>query len=556
METVDDTLARIIQAIDKYGKSTDVSGIVRLLDRYSKTPSANGQAFLLRSMLLKIEAMQRRFPIVCPVQVPVQESMTDGVAAGRVVPGGAEFKLSKTDLNRNILVVASVGHGKTSLVYNILSKLGNEDLTYMLFDLKRDYRALAYSDNTFYFNERNLRINPLEPPPGVSKREWAVHFADAFSHSFALLIGSRDFLLEKVLELYENCAGPETPSIMDLLLLLETTKARNEYLKVVRGRIKALVSSTDAFSGRTGISLQELDKSNIIFGIDNFGFAEQGFIVSITLSYLFYMNLSQAEKRGKVYKIICIDDAHTILDVRKEKDYALGIPLLHQVISKMRELGVGFIFSDQQASSLLSSVIQNSNIKFIGRINLAEDVLRIFGNRVTQEIELAIQNLKVGEFLVLSPSVSPYYVIKADEISIEKDVDAGLISFRSEKLKKAFLRKAKTPAPGSVVALKKKIIYTLSEKGFDFEDDGFGLLVKLVAERKNIYIIFMATIEDLSRLLDTKFDSLIDVVEEGTDKEEVIKRLGSTGTLRPFFNLDALRVCYPNDFSLDMSVTS
>ncbi len=550
METADDLLAGVIQAIDKYGKSTDVSGIVRLLERYSKTPSDNGRAFLLRSMLLKVEAMQRRSPMACPVQAPVPESMADGVIAGRVVPGGAEFKLSKTDLNRNILVAASVGHGKTSLVYNILSRLGDEGLTYMLFDLKRDYRALAYGDDTFYFDEKNLRINPLEPPPGVSKTEWAVHFADAFSHSFALLIGSRDFLLEKVLELYESWTGPETPSLMDLLLLLETTTARNEYLKVVRGRIKALVSSTKAFSSRTGISLQGLDKSNAIFGIDTFGFAEQGFIVSIMLSYLFYMNLSQAEKRGKVYKIICIDDAHTILDVRKEKDYALGIPLLHQVISKMRELGVGFIFSDQQASSLLSSVIQNSNTKFIGRINLAEDIPRIFGDRAAPEIGSAIQNLKVGEFLALSPSVSPYCVIKADAVSIDKDIDAGLISLRSRRLEKTSLRRAKTPAPDGVVALKKKMTSVLSGKGLDFDDDGFGLLVRRAGECKKIYMIFMATIEDLFRLLDTKFDLLIDVVEEGTDKEEMIKRLGSAGTLKPFFNLDTLKVCYPSDFSL------
>ena len=46
----------------------------------------------------------------------------------------------------------------------------------------------------------------------------------------------------------------------------------------------------------------------------------------------------------------------------------------------------------------------------------------------------------------------------------------------------------------------------------------------------------MAAIGDLSRLLDTKFDLLIDVVKEGTDKEEIIKRLGSVGSLKPFFN--------------------
>ena len=96
----------------------------------------------------------------------------------------------------------------------------------------------------------------------------------------------------------------------------------------------------------------------------------------------------------------------------------------------------------------------------------------------------------------------------------------------------------------------------ISGKGLDFDDDGFGLLVrragehKKICECKKIYMIFMATIEDLFRLLDTKFDLLIDVVEEGTDKEEMIKRLGSAGTLKPFFNLDTLKVCYPSDFSL------
>ena len=438
METqANNLILDIAEKIEKYGRFTDVSNIAHMFERFLRTYDEEVKTFLLGRVLSKLNQIEKSFPTITFAQdPPVINDINTGIKVGRISVADVEipFMLSKEDLNKNIMIAAAVGHGKTSLVYNILSKLEQENVTYILFDLKRDYKALGLDENTIYLNTESLRINPLVPPKGVKLKEWAVHFADAFAQSFSLLIGSRDFLLDSLMNFYNNLNEKEIPSIPEFIAFLDRFKVNNEYIKVVRGRLKALVSSTDVFNCKNGMLLSDLDKNNLIFGVDNLGVPEQGFLLAFILSYLFYTNINDTNKRNKLHKLIVIDDAHALLDVNKEKDYAMGIPLVHQMIAKMRELGVGFIFSDQQVSSLVSSAIQNSNIKFIGRINLIDDFNKLFSFPINKEIPEKISSLSVGEFLVISPKIKPYAIVKVDKVKIQKDVDDSILNIKHRNI--------------------------------------------------------------------------------------------------------------------------
>lgn len=446
--------------IDQYKKFTDVSDLTALFERCLKTQDLNMEVFLLKRIQAKLNNISRQFPLAdFSDEIPEFREFSEGIKIGSVVIEGTpvvDFSLSKSDLNKNILIAASVGHGKTSLIYNILSKLKAKEITYILFDLKRDYASLAFDENTVYFDSMSLKLNPLIPPKGVSWKEWAVHFADAFSHSFSLLIGSRDFLLASLLKFYKSLEEKITPTLPDFLRYLDGSQIRNEYFRVVRGRIEALLSSTEIFDCSEGVSLYDLDSSNLILGIDRLGIHEQGFLFSLVLSYLFYLNINDQAKRNKFYKIVAVDDAHVILDSNKDKDYALGIPLLHQIIAKMRELGVGFLFSDQQLSSLISSAIQNSNIKFIGRINLAEDINRVFGFS-DKSVLAKINNLMPGEFLVLSPKVSPYCVVKVDVVKVDKNADETLLELTKRRHAERFKSNTKNQYAREIFAILSEI---------------------------------------------------------------------------------------------------
>ncbi len=626
----DNLVLDIMAKIDKYGKFTDVSGVIYLFDRFLRTHDMDAQAFLLGRVVSKLRRIEKKFPTMrfAPDPPSIKE-LSSGIKIGSLQISDVQipFMLSKEDLNKNILIAASVGHGKTSLVYNILSKLWQENITYILFDLKRDYRSLGLDGKTVYFNDLNLRINPLIPPKTVQFKQWAVHFADAFSHSFALLVGSRDFLLDSLIKFYELLDPNETPSIPDFITFLDKSPMNNEYIKVVKGRLKALMASTSIFNHKEGILLSDLEDKNIIFGIDAIGVPEQGFLLLFVLSFLFYENMNDPDKRNGLYRVVVIDDAHALLDANKERDYAMGISLLHQMISKMRELGVGFIFSDQQISSLIPGVIQNTNTKFIGRINLVEDFGKIFSFPLDPAVPEKISSLNTGEFLLLSNKIKPYGIVKIDRVRIPKDVDDVVLGIKPAKpterkepalsskersvlqevssfptsnlsrhskslsdamdenefssLKKSLIEKGLLDAvqiqltegkfskflyiPESSAdkikglqletwsksnitkkILREVVMQTLRRDSVSFTEDEIGLLIKGL--RKG-YIVFMDDGSALSKLIETSFDRIIDVLDGSIPKEDILKNIESLS--KPEHqNLNVIKFCEAYNFNL------
>ena len=435
METEEELLTKLNEKLAILRGLTDTSFLEKLVTRLGKTKDKEVQGFLLSKIRLEYQRLEANFPAIDP-SFPVIKSKEGILNVGEILYNGqviSRFSLSLEDINRNMLIIGSTGHGKTSFIYKILSEADKQGLKYLVFDLKKDYAALALSENTIYIDFNDLRVNPLEPPEGMTDKEWAVHFADIFSDSFSLLIGSRDYLLEHTVGLFSTWNKDYPPSLQDLLSYIIIKGKRNDYFKVLEGRLKSLVSSSSLFDCNYGISFHNLKDKNIILGIENFGISEQHFLVSFTLSLFYYANLGRNENKN-FKRLIVIDDAHSILDVNQEKDYAKGIPVLHSIIAKIRELGFGFIFSDQQVSSIISSAIQNTNTKFIGRVNLLSDIYKLFppDYKITEEIA----KLNKGEFILLNEAVIPSCVFRADNYNPDKNVNPSLL-----ELKRSFDKK-------------------------------------------------------------------------------------------------------------------
>jgi len=409
------SIGQILEVLKQYDGVIDQSEFMPLIERYLRTKDTEMRSFLLSRLIEKLERATSKALLNIVSDVTEDYKPRGEFVVGEMInkQGKIEpFTLSRDDLNRNVLIVASVGHGKTSLIKRILKSLFLTNIKYIVFDIKKDYVSLGLDDDSFYLDGSSFRINVLAPPSGINETEWAMHVADVFSHSFSLLVGSRDFLLESIISLYRSWKKDYPPSLSDLARHIESG-GRNEYARVVLGRIKAVLASTSIFDCNVGLDLSKMDRYNLVFGVDRLGIAEQSFLASFIMLYLYHLNMNDASKRGVLHRVIVIDDAHTILDINKERDQAMGVPLLHTLISKMRELGVGFIFADQQISSLLSSAIQNSNTKFIGGMNLMKDLSVVFDYASVNDAFKLISKLKVGEFLVLSQDYSPYSVMRA-----------------------------------------------------------------------------------------------------------------------------------------------
>ncbi len=637
METKRDQIINsILEALQKFERVTDVSSTYALLDRYLKTTNFGMQVFLLTQLLKRINKLKLEFPIAELFTRGDIPSFDDDPSAefpiGDLILSSSiakRYSISREDLNRSILISGSTGHGKTSLIFNILNKIRGAGINYLIFDMKRDYTSLLVYENTIYLDESTLKINPLEPPPNVSQVEWARHFADIFSNSFSLMIGSRDFLLDAILSFYREKTNEKPNSLGEFLNFLERSQVRSDYNRVTSGRIRSLLSSSEVFDCTVGVPISAWDNSNVIVSMDRLGLPEQNFIISFLLSYIFYMNINNPSRRGNLSKVVVIDDAHTVLDINKEKDYAMGVPILHSIISKIRELGVGFIFSDQQISSLMSSVIQNTNIKFIGRSNLTNDIERVIVDRTDQNLIQSIPKLNKGEFILMSGNVSPYALFKADRVRINKHLDSYITELKrlynsdalkytksakeiddesllleeiirnpfydveshfkklSDKIDKERFkfsyskllstgrisevsidvngdRKSKFPyinkeTNPSTINLSNPSYKSRFEKGLlehlvkqeldligiQYEADGFGILLHGL---RRAYIMFNANSRDLARILETRFNSVLDIVCDSEDKSLIISNLFKDSSIKSIANFSTLKVYHFVEF--------
>ncbi|EFD92876.1 MAG: hypothetical protein BJBARM5_0382 [Candidatus Parvarchaeum acidophilus ARMAN-5] len=628
MEAEQEVLGKILQGLDKLRTRVDTSFIEGLIARLSKTADKEMQRFLILKIIQEYERLEQLFPNL-DASYPLIK-VKEGIEVGNLLYKGqpiSRFSLSVEDLNRNVLVIGSTGHGKTSLIMNILLQAEKQGVNYLCFDMKKDYQFLGLSKNTVYISSSNIKINPLEPPKDVSMQEWAVHFADVFSDSFALLVGSRDYLLENTMGLFSEWDKQYPPSLSDLLKYIEVYGRRNDYFKVVRGRISGLLMATEIFDCNNGISFEKLNDKNIVLSMEKFGQPEGHFLVSLVLSRFYYHSLAKG-RSSSFKRVFVIDDAHMILDANQEKDYAKGIPILQYILSKIREFGYGFIFSDQQISSIISSAIQNTNTKFIGKVNLLPDLYKI----LPAEYKLApeIGNSENGEFIVINDSVYPFSVFKADLVKTEKYVRSDLIGLKekidsdffvyfknSDKdLKEKELLEEISKNPGSNLrghqlalekiinkedfnTLKNKLISEgiiselsilmedekthkflfiksapneglsnnnlmyFDEKSFfsylmrelvarhlksrkiSFQEEVSGFLIKGLIKT---YIFIEQDVIALSKLLETRFDRVIFIVNDNMNKDDIIADMLKEGDAASLLNFKTLNLMYFYEF--------
>ena len=151
---------------------------------------------------------------------------SDRIQLGTTITGST-YTLEQDDLTRHLLAVGQSGAGKTTLFYNLMDQL---TVPFWAFDLKQDYRHLLQDGpDLLVLPWSELRFNPLRPPDGVPPRRWAQVFSEMFGHATALLSGSKNYLMKRVITLYRlyglfEDVSPPYPSLHELQQLLKAEK--------------------------------------------------------------------------------------------------------------------------------------------------------------------------------------------------------------------------------------------------------------------------------------------------------------------------------------------
>ena len=328
----------------------------------------------------------------------------------------AEFGLREPELIKHFLISGMTGAGKTNLMYHILRQLAKKNKPFLIFDWKRNYRALKQFPEFANLNiirvgskESNLIFNPLIPPEGIEPKHWMTMLVDVIKHAFFVAHGVEYFFRKGIDYLYKQYGiyqgKTEYPTFEDLEKTLQKEFVRGREMLWMSSAKRVLASLT--FSGLLGETLNvskqpalnNLLDQQVVIEMDNLATIEKIFLVEALLLWIYHYRNNQQDRETFKHAIV-IEEAHHVLSGKKE--FQSGEETIVETLIRMiREFGESVIVIDQEPSKLSNSILANTNCKICFNLGHGKDISRMAEsmNLTVQEMRY-IDKLKVGEAIV------------------------------------------------------------------------------------------------------------------------------------------------------------
>jgi DNA helicase HerA-like ATPase len=355
------------------------------------------------------------------------------ITIGRLIQGEKtydEFEINLEDL-QPLGIFAATYSGKTTLIATILTQLMRlrVPVPWMAFDFKRDLRGLSRSHDIKVLRWNWLKINPLQPPPGVELTQWMTFLADIMAHVFGWFHASENYLMQFMQQTYKSkTAGyPTFRELHDLVALNEETGRRfSEYREVVINRLASmLIVLNDVIDAETGFPIERLLEENVVIELDGLRRDEANFLVELILAYTFSYRLANLH-RGKISHLLVFDEASRFFfKGRQFRDTTteLGIPFIDTVPQIIRDYKEGLLCAAQEPSLITHSLMSNLRTKFVGYLSEGEDIEAICSSLNLDDDERR-ELAKIGErgvWLVKKVGLRPF-LIKSEDFPIAKDM--------------------------------------------------------------------------------------------------------------------------------------
>lgn len=345
-------------------------------------------------------------------------------------PDGTPLGLTREQLNEHLLVVAMTGRGKTTFFYNLMDRCAAHDLPFMVFDFKHDYRHLVDVHDLLVINWRDLKFNPLEPPPGVTPGKWGEVLADTFAHATDLLVGSESYFLDKLrqlFDLYQVDATGRYPSLFELRDRVEADEVSQASPKFrYKERVESRLSMMTGFSGEifdcsSGYPIDDLLQRNVVFELQEPNQYVTNFVVEVVLTWIYYYRDAMGH-RGDLRHLILFDEAKRVFDVNRERQPESGYPPIDELVGQVREFGEGLVVADHEPSKLTDSLKANTNAKLWMTLGSGHDIQEMadtFG--LDREEADFTRTMEKGEALLKLADTDPV-PIQLPDYQVEKSV--------------------------------------------------------------------------------------------------------------------------------------
>lgn len=289
---------------------------------------------------------------------------------------------SPTDCH--VLIAGQTGCGKSTLLKIIFSQIllfsaQSAPFKAWLFVKAQDMRPLLKINKDIVVARfKEIKINPLQPPPGIKPIDWASIIVDVFTQVFYLQGASRALLIEVLNELYEKFAKHNHyPSLFDLYDYVKALKFSGfsrtaGYRESILNRLTGLLNGAmgETFNCSRG-HIDLLANRNIIFELLYLTSEQQVFLVNYLLSYLFNAKLVN---ETATRHFVGIDDGNQIFDASYEKRPDLGLPIIHHLLTTVRKAKINIFALTQTPHQTGASIHSNAFAKIMFSLSNGKDV--------------------------------------------------------------------------------------------------------------------------------------------------------------------------------------
>jgi hypothetical protein len=320
------------------------------------------------------------------------EPEIQGIFIGNIIQKdryGGKLLVPIKSFGEHSAVFGQSGSGKSFLIKHIVPQLRDKGITVIIFDSEGEYGSFLKScpaEVVWVLDPKSDRDNFLEPPPGVSAKEWLSKLKNIFREVFYLRDGAINLLADLLTKLYRERGvfdgSGDYPTIIDLIKLLDSLSFRpgsrfSGYHESLVNRFKGLLESLEeTLCCKKGFDLTKNQKGKIIiYRIGSLSDDVKNFYVNLKI-------LRESSHREKLppqgLKVaFVIEEAHTLYNQSIAQRYDLGEPMVYRNARKLRKRGICNIYSDQVPSELPAPLSANVNNHFVLKIVNGKCIRRV-----------------------------------------------------------------------------------------------------------------------------------------------------------------------------------
>ena len=347
--------------------------------------------------------LKQAFGGYCPFKTP---RLTEGDYVFGLDEEGRELHSRIQFLNAHSLMVAGSGAGKTTFSRFLILQIAVQIAGMFLFDLrKREFAILRphlkrVGVDLTVLAGRNLKINPLQLPLGVTVSDWIPRVADMLIGVLQLPPRASKLLQAKLFPLYRKFENRknEFPTLFDLFEAIKQDKDSNHQARIaILDSLEPVLLSLGpgVLAYRYGWPSDELALMRLVFELGGISEVDKNLILNFLVLSEFTSRIARGISNPMMDLLIFVDEAQRLCSASNQ------VSAIGDQIGLVRGTGIGVNFGVQSANGVLPAVISNTATKIMGRCgSFADYAAAGHSMGLTAEmIQWAQMNLKPGTFI-------------------------------------------------------------------------------------------------------------------------------------------------------------